>query len=142
MTDLTSNLPTTAGNLPTTDEGWRERLTPEQFNVARQGGTEGAFTGKYWDDHTAGTYNCVCCNTPLFESTTKYESGSGWPSFFRPINDDAVTTETDRQFGMVRTEVKCATCDAHLGHLFPDGPQPTGMRYCMNSASLDLETAE
>ncbi len=139
MTDQTPDLPTATGSLPTTDDEWRQLLTPEQFNVARQGGTERAFTGKYWDDHTEGIYNCVCCNTPLFESTTKYESGSGWPSFFQPISDDVITTETDRQLGMVRTEVKCATCDAHLGHVFPDGPQPTGLRYCMNSASLDLD---
>jgi peptide-methionine (R)-S-oxide reductase len=142
MTDHKPDFPSAATDLPTTDEEWRRRLTPEQFNVARQGGTERAFTGKYWDEHTDGTYNCVCCNTPLFESTTKYDSGSGWPSFFQPISDDVIKTETDHQFGMVRTEVRCAVCDAHLGHVFPDGPQPTGMRYCMNSASLDLDAAE
>lgn len=126
----------------TTDEQWRQKLTPEQFHVTRQGGTERAFTGEYWDTKTEGTYNCICCGTPLFESTTKYESGSGWPSFFQPISPDAVVMEEDRKFGMVRTEVKCASCDAHLGHVFPDGPQPTGLRYCMNSASLDLDAAE
>ncbi len=125
-----------------TEEQWRQKLTPEQFHVARQGGTERAFTGKYNDTKTEGVYNCICCDTPLFESTTKYDSGSGWPSFFQPITPDAVIMEEDRQFGMVRTEVKCATCDAHLGHVFPDGPQPTGLRYCMNSASLDLDAAE
>lgn len=124
-----------------TDAEWRQRLTPEQFNVTRKGGTERPFTGKYWDSKTDGTYNCVCCGTPLFESSTKFESGSGWPSFFQPINEDAVRTIEDRKFGMIRTEVVCATCDAHLGHIFPDGPQPTGMRYCMNSASLDLQEA-
>ncbi|MCH7667762.1 MAG: peptide-methionine (R)-S-oxide reductase MsrB [Acidobacteria bacterium] len=123
------------------DAEWRQRLTPEQFNVTRKGGTERPFTGKYWDSKTDGTYNCVCCGTPLFESSTKFESGSGWPSFFQPINEDAVRTIEDRKFGMIRTEVVCATCDAHLGHIFPDGPQPTGMRYCMNSASLDLQEA-
>lgn len=124
-----------------TDAEWRQRLTPEQFNVTRKGGTESPFTGKYWDSKTDGTYNCVCCGTPLFESSTKFESGSGWPSFFQPISEDAVRTIEDRKFGMVRTEVVCATCDAHLGHIFPDGPQPTGMRYCMNSVSLDLQEA-
>ena len=144
MTDRKPDLdfPTAATDLPTTDDEWRRRLTSEQFNVARQGGTERAFTGKYWDEHTDGTYNCVCCHTPLFESTTKYDSGSGWPSFFQPISDDVIKTETDRQFSIVRTEVKCAACDTHLGHVFPDGPQPTGMRYCMNSTSLDLDAAE
>ena len=124
-----------------TDAEWRQRLTPEQFNVTRKGGTERPFPGKYWDSKTDGTYNCVCCGTPLFESSTKFESGSGWPSFFQPINEDAVRTIGDRKFGMGRTEVVCSTCDAHLGHIFPDGPQPTGMRYCMNSASLDLQEA-
>ena len=125
-----------------TEEQWRQKLTPEQFHVARQGGTERAFTGEYWDTKTDGIYNCVCCDTPLFESSTKYDSGSGWPSFFQPITPDAVVMEEDKSYGMVRTEVKCATCDAHLGHVFPDGPQPTGLRYCMNSASLDLDAAE
>lgn len=125
-----------------TEEQWRERLSPEQFYVTRRGGTERAFTGKYHDTKTDGVYNCICCDTPLFESTTKYDSGSGWPSFFQPISPEAVVMEEDRSFGMVRTEVKCATCDAHLGHVFPDGPQPTGLRYCMNSASLDLDAAE
>jgi len=134
--------PMATDKLALSEDEWRQRLTPEQFHVARQGGTERAFTGKYWDSKADGSYNCVCCGAQLFESSTKYESGSGWPSFFRPVSDDALVTETDRSFGMVRTEVKCAKCDAHLGHVFPDGPQPTGLRYCMNSASLDLEAVE
>ncbi len=138
MTDR-PEFPMATGRLTKSDDEWRQQLTPEQFAVARQGGTERAFTGKYNEEKAAGIYSCVCCDTPLFESATKYDSGSGWPSFFRPISDDAVITETDRKFGMTRTEVKCATCDAHLGHVFPDGPQPTGLRYCMNSASLDLD---
>jgi peptide-methionine (R)-S-oxide reductase len=134
--------PMVTGKLKLSDDEWRQKLTPEQFQVARQGGTERAFTGKYHDTKTPGIYNCVCCDTPLFKSDTKYDSGSGWPSFIQPISEDAVIVEEDRSFGMVRTEVKCATCDAHLGHVFPDGPQPTGLRYCMNSASLDLDAAE
>ncbi len=134
-----ADFPMATGKLTKSEDEWRQQLTPEQFAVARQGGTERAFTGEYNDEKAAGIYSCVCCDTPLFGSTTKYDSGSGWPSFFRPISDDAVITETDSKFGMTRTEVKCATCDAHLGHVFPDGPQPTGLRYCMNSASLDLE---
>ena len=140
MTD--PKFPTVTGKIELSDEQWRQRLTPQQFNVTRQGGTERAFTGEYWDTKTPGVYNCICCGTPLFQSSTKYDSGSGWPSFFQPISPEAVTLEEDRSLGMVRTEVKCAACDAHLGHLFPDGPQPTGMRFCMNSASLDLEASE
>ena len=121
------------------DAEWRDQLTREQYQVTRRAGTERAFTGEYWDTKTKGMYNCRCCGTPLFDSGTKYESGTGWPSFYAPVADDAVATKRDRSFFMVRTEVLCARCDAHLGHVFPDGPVPTGLRYCLNSASLKLE---
>ncbi len=124
------------------DAELRARLTPEQYEVTQHAGTERAFTGVYWDDKTAGTYKCVVCGLELFESDTKYESGSGWPSFWKPIADDRVTLDTDRSLGMTRTEARCARCDAHLGHVFPDGPAPTGNRFCMNSASLDLDPAD
>jgi peptide-methionine (R)-S-oxide reductase len=122
-----------------TEQELRERLTPEQYEVTQRKGTERAFTGEYWDCHDEGVYRCVVCDTPLFESTTKYESGTGWPSFYQPLDEDHVTTETDVSHGMVRTEALCGTCGAHLGHVFPDGPRPTGERYCMNSASLRLD---
>ncbi|MGH9499571.1 MAG: peptide-methionine (R)-S-oxide reductase MsrB [Terriglobales bacterium] len=122
-----------------TEEQWKQQLTPEQFSVARKAGTEPAFTGKYWDTKEKGTYNCVCCGAPLFESETKFNSGTGWPSFYKPVDPGAVAEHTDSTYGMVRTEARCAKCDAHLGHVFPDGPKPTGLRYCMNSASLDLK---
>ena len=128
--------------LPTTDEQWRERLKPEQFDVTRKGGTERAFTGEYWDCHEDGTYTCVCCGEPLFSSETKFESGSGWPSFWVPIDESAIEERSDASHGMVRTEVRCDNCGAHLGHVFPDGPRPTGLRYCINSASLQLEEHE
>ena len=121
-----------------TDAEWREQLDDERYQVARKAGTERAFTGKYWDTKDEGTYLCACCDAELFDSGTKYDSGTGWPSFYEPVSEAAVATETDDSMGVRRVEVLCARCDAHLGHLFPDGPAPTGQRFCMNSASLDL----
>lgn len=122
------------------DIDWASRLTPEQFEVLRKGGTEPAFTGKYWNEKTAGVYRCAGCGTELFSSETKFDSGSGWPSFYRALAGDRIEERLDTSHGMVRTEILCANCGGHLGHVFEDGPDPTGMRYCVNSAALELES--
>lgn len=124
------------------DAEWREQLTEEQYHVARKHGTERAFTGPNWDTKADGLYRCVCCDKPLFRSETKFDSGTGWPSFYEPIDENAVSEHKDRAFFMVRTEVRCADCDAHLGHVFNDGPDPTGLRYCMNGTAMTFEEDE
>ena len=129
-------------DMPQTESEWRDKLSSDQYQVLRQGDTERAFTGKDWDSNHSGTYRCAGCGEKLFSSETKFESGSGWPSFFQPLDPAMVDEEQDRSFGMVRTEITCANCGGHLGHVFDDGPGPSGLRYCVNSASLDLETDE
>lgn len=126
-------------DMPKTEAEWRAKLDPEQYQVLRQGATERAFTGKYWDSKATGVYRCAGCGEELFSSDTKYDSHSGWPSFFKPLDPEKIDEEQDRSYGMVRTEIKCANCGGHLGHVFDDGPRPTGLRYCVNSASLELD---
>jgi peptide-methionine (R)-S-oxide reductase len=129
-------------DLPTTEEEWRARLSPERFRILRQGATEPAFTGELWNEKRQGVYRCAGCGTELFSSDTKYDSGSGWPSFSQPVEDGRIAEKSDTSYGMVRTEILCSACGGHLGHIFDDGPHPTGLRYCVNSASLELDSGD
>ncbi len=135
---MTTTMEADAVQAVKTDAEWKAQLTPAQYRVTREHGTERPFTGPYWDSKTPGLYSCVCCGSPLFRSETKYESGSGWPSFWEPVTPGAVREIEDRSLFMRRIEIRCGTCDAHLGHVFPDGPKPTGLRYCMNGTALSL----
>jgi peptide-methionine (R)-S-oxide reductase len=130
------------GKVTKTDAEWRQQLSDEEYQVTRKKGTESAFTGKYWNTEKHGVFECVCCGEPLFDSATKFDSGTGWPSFSAPLDESRVELETDESYGMVRTEVMCRKCEAHLGHVFPDGPKPTGLRFCINSAALKLKEQE
>jgi peptide-methionine (R)-S-oxide reductase len=141
MTDLGTPIDAAPASAMT-EADWKARLTPIQYHVLREAGTERAFTGAYWDEHRPGVYRCAACNAPLFSSQTKFESGTGWPSFYEALDPEAVIEIADVSYGMRRVEVRCANCGSHLGHLFPDGPKPTGMRYCVNSASLRLVSSE